>query len=168
MIILPKVTPYKLCTVVREEDNEFIVLQKPTEVIEQSCYFYGGNYKGRIASTEALTGITHKPPIAVNSLERLFFFPSKSVRSNNCIWISHKHVKKVHKASPQKVRISFINNTFMTINVSIRSFKSQFLRTGQLIAAYANNKTIKIPPRQYELVHENELNEYILEGRRKN
>ncbi len=162
MIILPKVTPSQLCSIVREEDDEFIVLQTPTEIVAHSCYFYGVNYKGRISSTEALTGVTHKPPIAVSPQDTLFFFPTISSSRYDCIWISHNHVKEVHKVSEKKVRVSFFNHDSFTLDISMRSFKNQLHRTGQLISAYANSKATKAPPRQFELVHENELDEYIL------
>lgn len=163
MIISPKVTAHGICSIVKEIDDEFIVLQKPTDIIKHSCEFYGSSYGGRVQGTKYLTGITHKSPIAVNPSDNNFFFPTISAKRHECIWISHRHVEKICKAPQSKVKVHFSNSSSDTLNVSARSFENQRNRTAQVQSAYSARKASKQESRQVDIVCENEIKKYIQE-----
>ncbi len=57
-----------------ERETSFYVELKPLQIIERSCRFFGSSYAGRKAGTYEVTGISHKPPIVIDSSNHLYFF----------------------------------------------------------------------------------------------
>lgn len=163
MIILPKTTPKSpdICSFVKEVEDEFIVLQNPTEIIQHSCSFFGSSYRGRVAGTQTLTGITHKPPIAINPSNELFFFPTTAATHHECAWVSPNHVRKVDKAPHRHVTVLFSNCSSITLDISIGSFENQLHRTTKLIFAYSSRNRSQQEPRKFDYVHKSEIDEYI-------
>lgn len=168
MIIIPKRTKHTVCSVIKEVDDEFVVALTPTEIIEQSCLFYGSSYRGRVIATQELIGITHKPPIAICPSNNIFFFPTTSAADNECTWVSHIYVKKAEKTNHKRTILHFTNHTSAILNISSTSFENQLYRTAHLITTFLSRQDFlkrPIPPK-FEYVCDGEIDEYILKKKR--
>ena len=80
-----------------EEDNHYIVLKSTTEIISDSCKYFGSSYEGRHEGTKSLTGINYKSPIIVEETNEMIFFPTCSPRFSNCCWIALRHIDNYTK-----------------------------------------------------------------------
>lgn len=73
MAVLPVEEGKRVYSKVIERETSFYVELKPLQIIERSCRFFGSSYAGRKAGTYEVTGISHKPPIVIDSSNHLYF-----------------------------------------------------------------------------------------------
>ena len=132
MFIKPIVYGSKIYSEIIEVEDEFLSPFKPLDIIRNSCEYYGCDYEGRRNGTKQLVGYAHKIPIAIDPTNRIFFFPTTSPNRQECIWISHEHVKKPVRINPQETLILFNNNQSFELPVSCSSITSQLERTSYL------------------------------------
>lgn len=132
MFIKPIAYGSKIYSEIFEVEDEFLSPFKPLDIIRNSCEYYGSDYNGRRHGTKQLVGYAHKIPIAIDPTNRIFFFPTTSPNSQECIWISHEHVKDYNRVSPQETQILFNNNQTYKFPISCSSIISQLERTAYL------------------------------------
>ncbi|WP_254782349.1 competence protein ComK [Bacillus sp. OK048] len=132
MFIKPIVYGSKIYSEIFEVEDKFLSPFKPLDIIKNSCEYYGSDYEGRRNGTKRLVGYAHKIPITIDPTNRLFFFPTTSPNSQECIWISQEHVKKCIRTNPQETLILFNNNQSYTFPVSCRSIMTQLERAAHL------------------------------------
>jgi competence protein ComK len=161
MAILPAYAAKNtLVSRVLEMNNEFFVAQKPTDIVKKSCSYFGSSFRGRVEGTKALIGVTHKSPIAISASKNLFFFPTASSTRKECVWISHLHIKECKSTKNQFTRVTFINNTYIELDISIGSFENQVFRTGQLRSAFHDHYSAPIR-HDFSMIKEDELADYL-------
>ncbi|MFD3447290.1 competence protein ComK [Microbacteriaceae bacterium 4G12] len=147
MAIVPVLTKENvLISKVIETNDEFYVLQKPLDIIEKSCRFYGASFYGRKAGTKELIRVSHKQSIAISPTDYLYFFPTSSYTRKDCIWVSHSHVDQTDALPHNNLLLHFITGRSIKIDVSKGSFDNQLYRTAQLRVEFENRKERKLFP----------------------
>lgn len=111
-----------------EEDNIMTVQKNTTQIIDDSCKYFGSSYLGRHEGTKNIIGINYKSPIVIEETKEIIFFPTSSPRFDNCYWISLKKIQKYKKINGQTV-IVFKNGYELPINISAGSLENQILRS---------------------------------------
>lgn len=114
-----------------ENNNTIIVNKKTTQIIDDSCKFFGSSFNGRHEGTKHLIGINYKSPIVIEETNNIIFFPTSSPRFNNCGWVALNKIKNFSKHNDDS-KIVFDNNAELIINISIQSLKNQILRATML------------------------------------
>ncbi|MBO9128708.1 competence protein ComK [Bacillus sp. 165] len=144
MAVLPVTTKDKrVITLILEEEDLFLVLKKPVEVIEQSCKYYGSSYIGRKEGTKELIGVTHKAPTAISPTDNLYFFPTTSSVRKECAWLSHFHVASNKQILHGTLLVTLTNGQTLKLDMSKGSFDNQLYRTAQLRSAFEDRKKHK-------------------------
>lgn len=123
-----------------ERHNEFIVKQKPMDIINSSCLYFGSSYLGRHSATKFLLGISHKSPIVIEESKNIIFFPTLSPRVKNCCWISLKNISTYQKYNKEKSTIFFYEGKELKVPISYGSLDNQVLRAARLESVIRNNK----------------------------
>lgn len=124
------------------EENEIIEIKKDTtQIIDNSCRYFGSSYIGRFEGTKSLLGINYKSPILIEETREIIFFPTTSPRLNECHWISLKHVEKLIKKENQTT-ILFKNGLELDLNISYGSLENQLLRATRLQSIVRDRKII--------------------------
>ncbi|MEH7180834.1 competence protein ComK [Neobacillus vireti] len=132
MFIKPIAYGSKIYSEIVEVEDEFLSPFKPLDIIRTSCEYYGCDYEGRRNGTKQLVGYAHKIPIAIDPTNRIFFFPTTSPNRQECIWISHEHVKDYDRINPQETLVLFNNNQSFKFPISYSTISSQLERTAYL------------------------------------
>lgn len=130
----------RIISSVIEEDDEFLVLQSPFEIIEKSCRYFGSSFSGRKEGTKELIGVTHKAPICISPTDNIYFFPTLSYTRKECAWVSHYHVTSSKSLPHNTLLITFSNSKRIKIEISKGSFENQLHRTAQLRSAFEDRK----------------------------
>lgn len=121
----------KNCSKVIEQENDYIINNSTTNIIDHSCKFFGSSYNGRYEGTKNLVGFNYKSPIIIEESKEIIFFPTSSPRFDNCSWISlnniEKYIKKENISS-----IYFKNGLIMDLEISYSSLENQILRATML------------------------------------
>lgn len=132
MVIRPVVYGSKVYSQIVELEDEYLSPFKPIEIIKKSCEYFSSSFEGRKNGTKQLIGITHKVPIAIDPSNYIYFFPTTSPSRTECVWISHEHVLRYKRLSPDQTEVVFQNKQSIVINISHSSFENQLLRTALL------------------------------------
>lgn len=121
----------KNCSKVIEKENNYIINNSTTDIIDHSCKFFGSSYNGRCEGTKNLVGFNYKSPIIIEESREIIFFPTSSPRFDNCSWISlnniDKYIKKENISS-----IYFKNGINIDFKISYSSLENQILRATML------------------------------------
>lgn len=129
-------------TRVLEKDDEYIVNNTPYEVMEHSCKYFGSSFEGRMSGSKDILGSIYKVPVIVEESQKLIFFPTESIQSENVSWISYKNIENIEKYG-KKSKIVFKNGEFLVVNCPYFSIKNQIFRCNMLEAVSNNRKNSK-------------------------
>ena len=116
---------------VLEEDTIYFVGKKTTDIVDDSCRYFGSSYIGRFEGTKHILGYNYKAPIIIEETRQLIFFPTASPRFNNCTWINLNSIKKYTKQLKHSV-IVFKNGKELLVDISYNSLENQIFRATRL------------------------------------
>ncbi len=116
---------------VLEEDAVYFVNKKTTDIIDDSCRYFGSSYIGRFEGTKHILGFNYKAPIIIEETKKLIFFPTSSPRFNNCTWINLKNIKKYSRQLKQSI-VCFKNGKEILLDISYSSLENQIFRATRL------------------------------------
>jgi|SRR5699024_7091686 len=114
-----------------EEEDDYETTWSAQKVMDTTCVEFGISLRGLIEGSRMLSGITHKPPIAIDRMSGMYFFPVESPQRKSCTWIAHSHVLEVEKLDRHETKIFFKNGRDLTINISYATVINQLYRTAQ-------------------------------------
>jgi competence protein ComK len=124
-----------------EEDNSFIVSKSSSEVIDDSCKFFGSSLSGRLEGTKNLLGNNYKNPVIIEETREIIFFPTSSLRENKCVWISLNNLEKYVK-NDTHTKVYFKNGKSVDVAVSYGSLENQILRSTRLESILRKRKSL--------------------------
>lgn len=120
----------------------FLIEKTPSEIIDDSCKYFGSSYIGRHEGTKSLIGVSYKSPIIIEETNSMIFFPTCSPRFQNCSWISLNHILKYEKEEKYS-KIFFKNGSFLSLDISYGSLQNQILRASLLESKIRSRKILK-------------------------
>ncbi len=127
-------------SIVIEDDYQFDVTQKPLEIVDYSCKYFGSSYPGRKEGSRNILNSKYKLPVVIEDSRYIIFFPTNSPEDDNCVWISLKNIKDYYKVGPNKTRIEFKNEKSIIVGVSYNSFNNQVMRASRLESIIRNRR----------------------------
>jgi len=127
-------------SLVYEDEERYIIDEKPYKIMDDSCKYFGSTYEGRKNGSRDLLGAEYKVPIVIEDSNNLIVFPTTSPSSEDCAWISLKRVKKTVKVDGNNTKIIFDNNVELIIPSSYRSIENQLSRASRLDLVLRNHK----------------------------
>ena len=136
LMIIPYRTDYAK---VIERDRIVFVKRKPKQIIDDSCKFFGNNYQGRCMGTKYLINVTVKAPIIIEETKKVIFFPTRSPRDENCVWVSANNLQRFIKRDDKTVLV-FGENNMYEINSSYYIIDNQVTRCIKLEKALNESK----------------------------
>lgn len=111
-----------------EEENVFLINKNATEIVDHSCRYFGSSYLGRHEGTKSMIGINYKTPILIEETRNIIFFPTCSVRLDNCHWIALDKIKDYQRCSKVS-KVVFKNDFELVLDISIGILENQILRS---------------------------------------
>ena len=121
-------------------DSEFVVNSCSKKIVDNSCKFFGSSLNDKIKNTNRLINISSKSPIIVEETRNIIFFPLKSTREKNNIWISFNNLDKFIKNDNETI-LKFKNGKEFSIDFSYYIIDNQVTRS--LMLDYEINKRRK-------------------------
>ncbi|MGP4073449.1 competence protein ComK [Piscibacillus sp. B03] len=116
---------------VMEKDREYHTHLSPKKVVDLGCKAHGSDLRGRLSGAQYVTGFSRKTPIAIDTYNKLYFFPTSSPSSNECVWICYNHILYIEKVKPKLTRVHFNNGQSLLVNISYMSLNNQIQKTAQ-------------------------------------
>ncbi len=127
-------------SIVIEDDYQFDVTQKPLEIVDYSCKYFGSSYPGRKEGSRNILNSKYKLPVVIEDSRYIIFFPTNSPEDDDCVWISLKNIKDYYKVGHDKTRIEFKNEKSIIVDVSYNSFNNQVMRASRLESIIRNRR----------------------------
>ena len=127
-------------SLVYEDEERYIIKEKPFKIMEDSCKYFGSSYNGRKESAKSILGAEYKVPLVLEESSNLVVFPTTSPRAEDCAWISLKHVKRIKRIDSTSTKIIFNNDREIIVPVSFRSVENQLSRASRLDLIMRNRK----------------------------
>ena len=121
-------------------DDKFIINGNSKKIVDESCRFFGSSLADRIKATNRLVNITSKTPIVVEESRNIIFFPLKSTREKNNIWISFNNLDRYEKDGNKTV-FYFKNGKHIELQFSYYIIDNQVTRC--IMLDYEINKRRK-------------------------
>jgi competence protein ComK len=115
-------------TKVVTKDNDLIVEQSAKKIIDTSCKYFGCSLADRIKFTKRYVNMNSKSPIIIEDTRNIIFFPLKSPRENNNIWISFNNLKSYVKEG-NKTNLIFKNGKKVPLEFSYYIIDNQVTRS---------------------------------------
>ena len=122
------------------KDKDYRVKCASTEMVNNTCKFFGSNLMERMRMTKRLTNISVRAPIIVEETKNIVFFPLKSIREKNNIWISYNNIKSYDKYE-NAVKVTFKGGKSVILDCSFYMLDNQVTRC--LILDYEHQKRLK-------------------------
>ncbi|GGI38763.1 competence protein ComK [Mammaliicoccus stepanovicii] len=107
--------------------DTFIIEQRPQEIMNQSCRFYGEHIQERKLFTKRLTNISSKPPILISPITSTYFFCTHSERSIENSWINLLYVRNIVELKGNKSKIQFEEERSIEVPISFHILNHQYL-----------------------------------------
>ena len=79
------------------KNDDFLVKDCSKNIIEHSCHYFGSSLMEKVKGTNRLVKMASKTPIIVEESRNILFFPLKSIREKNNIWVSFNNLDKYEK-----------------------------------------------------------------------
>jgi len=108
-------------------------MDKPLNILKESCLYYGASLQGRQCAASAVLGTNRMLPAAINPRSGIYMFPTSSGKSQQCIWLSYYLIDSF-KTSGQYVHICFYDGSMLEVQASRRIIDNQYKKTSQVIA----------------------------------
>lgn len=127
-------------SLVLEDNDKYIIEQKPFKIMEDSCKYFGSSYEGRKEGSKGILGAEYKVPIVIEDSSNLIAFPTTSPHASDCTWISLKRVYNISKVDNYSTKVIFDNNEEIIVPCSFRSLENQLSRASRLDLVLKNRK----------------------------
>lgn len=127
-------------SLVYEDEERYIIYEKPFNIMDESCRYFGSSYEGRKEGSKNILGAEYKVPIVVEETHNLIVFPTTSPFADDCVWISLNRVKNINKIDANNSKIIFDNNKEIIVPCSFRSLENQLSRASRLDLVLRNRK----------------------------
>ena len=161
----------ELGTIVLERDSCKEVALSPYKLIDYNLRYYGSSMRGAKDGTKAIIGNVKLAPVMINETQGIYMVPSKSPRSEGCIWFNLDSYFKCEHDGMGGTYVILTNGNIIQVDVPKvtmeRLFNQAYIlrakrekRTKQMEQTETTSKRIfiKFNPKQlnFELFEENE------------
>ena len=113
--------------VVTKEDS-FNVNYSAKAIVDHSCRYFGSTIDNRVKSTKMLAKMSTKVPIVIEETRNIIFFPLRSTREKNNIWVSFNNLDNYIKDGKNTI-LKFKNGKKITLNISYYIIDNQVTRS---------------------------------------
>lgn len=119
----------KLMDWVAENDSEIEL--STDKVMDENCRLHGSSFRGLLEGSREITQSSHKPPIVLDKVLNMYYFPVESPIKKTCTWIAHSHVRAIRNYPNNQTNILFHNNRTLTLDISHPVVFRQLNKTAQ-------------------------------------
>lgn len=122
----------KLITWVMESDSSFYADMAPSKLMNQCLGYYGTSLRGATDGARNVLGNINMCPVLMSEKLELYWFPTKSLKKHDCVWLALQHVEDYENAESKQTKVTFSNGGEVTIDISFYRFKERIQQAYQL------------------------------------
>lgn len=110
--------------IVRSNGIQYVEEKRAVSFLNDWCLLYGSTYEGRRAACKLHLQIQQKVPILISEYTGDLMFPTRNVRSYDCIWINYRAVESC-KGNANACTITFLDDEKLMLDCDVRMLKRE-------------------------------------------
>ena len=119
----------ELRTIVLENDVFKEVALSPYKLIDYNLRYYGSSMRGARDGTKEIIGNVSLAPVMINEKQGIYMVPSKSPRSEDCIWFNLNAYLKCEHDQMGGTYVILTNGNIVQVDVPRNKMEKQFNQT---------------------------------------
>lgn len=123
-----------------EGNDSFIVKKKPWDLVNDSLKTYCSDLPGAIKGSKSIIGNCHMPPIRINGMPDMYWFPHTSPNDNDCVWLALHHILTPIPISKKRTKVITTHGHSIVLNLEIKKFEVRMSKAEQLQAKMQKKK----------------------------
>ncbi|MCZ2258619.1 competence protein ComK [Sporosarcina sp. G11-34] len=133
ILFYPQFDEYgNLLTGVMEKHGTYLIDMRPLDLIDYNLRYYGTSLEGASAGTKMILGKIDMRPLVMNEKLGLYWFPSRSPSSEDCVWFALHHIKDYKSIGDKKTLVNFSNGSTIIMDISFTSLDKKVQRAYKL------------------------------------
>ncbi|CAH0343788.1 competence protein ComK [Bacillus sp. CECT 9360] len=128
-------------SIVIENDQPFIVRMRPVDLINETIKYYGFSLSGAIEGSRSILGNINMPPIVVIPSSDTIWFPCKSHKHKDCVWLAHAQIADKERVDIARTKVLFKQGHSLIIDLSVNQFERRMQRAAELYLEQIKRKT---------------------------
>jgi competence protein ComK len=122
----------------------FLANAHPKEIIDNTLQYFCSSLAGATTGARSILGNKHRLPIAICAHTRMIWFPCKSSRKNEYIWLSLSHILHLEKINSKETRVHTSYGHIIVIPMGINEIEVQRGRAATLHSTWIDRSTGKM------------------------
>ena len=98
--------------------------ERAVSFINRWCLLYGSTYEGRRAACAQHMNIRQKVPILISECSGDIMFPTRNVRSFDCVWINYRAMEKCY-GNAMRSKIVFLDGSILELGCDVRILRRE-------------------------------------------
>lgn len=129
VLFLPKYDDLgNLTTIVMQNGHPVNVDMSPTELIDFNLRYFGSSLRGAGDGSRMILGKISMYPIVINEKLDIYWFPSMSPSSPDCVWFAVHHIESYKSIGKKQTQVLLSDNSTVIIDSSVYSFEKKIQR----------------------------------------
>jgi competence protein ComK len=104
-------------------------------VLNESCVYYGSDFKGRLQSARRILKRQKNLPIMVSLTFEYCMIPLSSPMKKDCTWIAYRHIDRIVPKGANSI-IIFSNQVKLEVNISKAVLEDRMNKAARLFSTY--------------------------------
>lgn len=123
----------KIHSIVLRKGKLFKYAVSPTELVDCSLRHFGSSLRGATEGAKSVFGMPiSMPPVTVSEVLGMYWFPSKSPSSDDCVWFALYHIALFTSIGEKLTKVELRDGTQFTVHCSHHSFAQKMQRASML------------------------------------
>lgn len=108
-------------------ESETLIPGKPETILERWANPFGLGLSGSQSAFKSTLAIRQKIPVLIDPFRQIYFFPTQSPQSPQCIWINASRIKAIRQ-SGLNASVQFVGGNSVCLPIGRRSLMKQWKR----------------------------------------
>ena len=118
----------KPCSIIVENGRLIEVDMKPSDLINENLLYYGSSLQGATEGASRILGNTYSNPIAISEKQNIYWLPSKSPASDECVWFALHHIVRLRAFGKAQTEVQLTGGHKIVIDSSFYTLTKREMR----------------------------------------
>lgn len=154
-----------LCSMAFDGEDQLLILVPPLKLINNVLLGLGSDFNGATNSTKFILGTINMPPVYIHSKPGICLMPTKSIKRQNCVWLSHSHIHQTRPIGHSKTEVTLSFGHTFVLDMREHAFNNKRQRAKHLKEQINKNSQRSVsffiePKKGYHISEDQKDNKY--------
>jgi competence protein ComK len=155
----------KLCSLVYDGYDSFVIDSSPRKIIDESCKYYLSSLFGAIEGSKAVLGNKHMPPVKISGALNIIWFPCNSPNNKEYIWLALGNIDDYEPYGVNQTKVILKYGHSINVDMKLARFETRYHRAHTLRSKHLERTNMRktfylTQNRGFGYVHDPNANNY--------